>query len=389
MKSSITISGIGMTVQGRLPDGPADLAAEAALEALRDADVQPSQVGMVIVGNALGGVLSDQASVRGQSWLHPLGLGTAPIVNVENGCAGGASALHLACLAVEAGVSPVLVVGVEKMWTGDRAATLSGIEGCLVAGQREQLRAELGNDSGSVFMGLNAVWAERQLAERETTAVHFAAAAAKSRRHGAANPLAQHRSVVTAQEVLDSAAVAGPPTRLMCSSFTDGAAAVVLQRAPMAGAPRIVASVLASGDGSSEYHVRIGEAADEAWKEASVGPHDVDIVELHDATSAEELYALEALGFYELGAAGPATLAGETSIGGRGLVVNPSGGLVSRGHPIGATGVCQVVEIAQQLRGDARGRQVEGARLGATVNTGGIISRDVACVGVHILASGF
>jgi len=95
------------------------------------------------------------------------------------------------------------------------------------------------------------------------------------------------------------------------------------------------------------------------------------------------------LGFYELGAAGPATLAGETSIGGRGLVVNPSGGLVSRGHPIGATGVCQVVEIAQQLRGDARGRQVEGARLGATVNTGGIISRDVACVGVHILASGF
>jgi len=120
-----------------------------------------------------------------------------------------------------------------------------------------------------------------------------------------------------------------------------------------------------------------------------VGPVDVDLVELHDATSAEELYALEALGFFEPGGAGPATLAGETTLGGGGLVVNPSGGLVSRGHPIGATGVCQVVEIAQQLRGDAKGRQVERARLGATVNTGGILNRDVACVGVHVLASGF
>lgn len=388
MKTSITISGIGMTTQGRAEHGPDAMAMDAVRQALRDADLDPAQVGMVFVGNALGGLLSEQACIKGQAWLHTMGLGNAPIVNIDNGCASGTSALHMACLAVEAGQSPVLVVGVEKMWTGDRAATHAGIEHSLVAGQRAGLRAELGNESGSVFMGLNSVWAERQMNERETTVAHFAATAAKARRHAAANPLAQHRRLVTDQEVLDSTAIVGPLTRLMCSSFTDGAAALVLQRAPKAGAPRIVTSILISGDGSSEYHARLEEAADLAWKHASIGPADVDLVEVHDATSAEELYALESLGFYEPGGAGPATLAGETSLGSEGLVVNPSGGLVARGHPIGATGVCQVFELAQQLRGDAGDRQIAGARIGASVNTGGIISRDVGCVGVHVLAAG-
>lgn len=388
MKVSVTISGLGMTPQGRSELGPDALASQAAAEALADSAIDHSQVGMVVVGNALGGVLSDQECVRGQAWLHPLGLGTAPVLNVDNGCAGGASALHLACLAVEAGVSPVLVVGVEKMWTGDRTATLRGIEGCLAAEQRELLRAELANEAGSIFMGLNAVWAVEQLTARDTTAEHFAAATVKARRHGAANPLAQHRSPVTSAEVLESTSIAGPLTRLMCSSFTDGAAALVLQRAPQAGAPRIIASAMASGDGTGEYHQRMAETAEEAWKYASLGPCDIDLVELHDATSAEELFALEALGFFEPGEAGPATMAGDTTIGGRGVTVNPSGGLVARGHPLGATGVCQVVEIAHHLRGTAGERQIENARVGATVNTGGIITRDVASAAVHVLMAG-
>ncbi len=388
MKHDISISGIGMTAQGRSPFGPDGLAMAAVKEALDDAGLQPSEVGMVVVGNALGGALCDQTSVRGQAWLHTIGLAGAPVVNVENGCASGTSALHMACLAVEAGQSPVLVVGVEKMWTGDREATLRGIEGSLVAGQRDGLRAEIGNESGSVFMGLNAVWATRQLLERETTREQFAAAASKARRHASANPLAQHQRTLTDREVLDSPTVVGPLTRLMCSSFTDGAAALVLQNTPVPGAPRIITSILISGDGSSEYHLRLGEAADAAWADADLGPGDVDVVEVHDATSAEELYALESLGFFELGGAGPATLAGETSIGSPGLVVNSSGGLVARGHPIGATGVCQVYELAMQLRGGAGPRQVDRARVGVSVNTGGIINRDVASVGVHVLAAG-
>ncbi len=388
MKVSVTISGIGMTQQGRSELGPDQLAAQAATEALADAGLERSQVGMVVVGNALGGALSNQECVRGQSWLYKLGLGNAPILNVDNGCAGGASAIHMASLAVEAGVSPVLVVGVEKMWTGDRAATLKGIEGCLAAEQREPLRAELANQAGSVFMGLNAVWANEQISARETTPEHFAAAAVKARRHGAANPLAQHRTTVTIEEVLESTPIAGALTRLMCSSFTDGAAALVLQRAPKVYAPKIIASAMASGDGTGEYHLRMAETAQEAWKAASLGPADIDVVELHDATSAEELFALETLGFYEIGGAGPATMAGDTTIGGRGVTVNPSGGLVARGHPLGATGICQVVELAHHLRGTAGERQVDGARVAAAVNTGGIITRDVASAAVHVLMAG-
>lgn len=388
MKVSVTISGIGMTPQGRSEFGPDVLASQAATEALADAGIEHSQVGMVVVGNALGGALSDQECVRGQAWMHRLGLANAPVINVDNGCAGGASAIHLACLAVEAGVSPVLVVGVEKMWTGDRAATLRGIEGCLAADQREPLREELANEAGSIFMGLNAEWAREQISARETTPEHFAAAAVKARQHGAANPLAQHRTTVTIDEVLNSTPIAGPLTRLMCSSFTDGAAAVVLQRAPKVYAPIIIASAMASGDGTGEYHLRMAETAQEAWKAASVGPSEIDVVELHDATSAEELFALEALGFFEVGAAGPATLAGETTIGGTAVTVNPSGGLVARGHPLGATGICQVVELAHHLRGTAGSRQVENARFAAAINTGGIITRDVASAAVHVIRSG-
>lgn len=385
MKVSVTISGIGMTPQGRSEAGPEELAKRAASEAMADAGIEASQVGMVIVANALGGALSDQECIRGQAWLHDLHFGNAPVMNTDNGCAGGASALHLGCLAVEAGVSPVLVVGVEKMWTGSRAATMQGIEGCLAAEQREPLRAELANEAGSIFMGLNAVWAFDQLTARDTTPEHFAAAAVKARRHGSLNPLAQHRTLVTMQEVLESTPIAGSLTRLMCSSFTDGAAAVVLQKAPQTGAPRIITSVMASGDGAGEYHLRMAETAEEAWKHASLGPADIDVIELHDATSAEEIFALETLGFFEPGGAGPATIAGDTTIGGNAVTVNPSGGLVARGHPLGATGICQVVEIAHHLRGTAGERQIEGARVGATVNTGGIITRDVASAAVHVL----
>jgi acetyl-CoA acetyltransferase len=384
----VSIIGVGMTPMDTRDQSVQKLASDAATAALADAGVSPNQVGLVLVGNALGGRLLEQGCIRGQAWLREVGLGSAGLVNVDNSCAGGSTALHMGFNAAVAGESPVLVVGVEKMRTGDRWATLAGIEDGLPAYERPELHAALGNDSGSILMGLNSTWVRRQVQERGTSERQIAATAVKSRRCGSRNPLAQFRTPVTVEEVLGSPTVAGPLKRLMCSSFTDGAAAAVLTTGTQRGAPRVRASVLRAGYGELEYHDRLSDSAEEAWKVSGVGPLDINVVELHDATSAEELYALEALGFFPAGEAGVATEAGDTDLGGRGTCVNPSGGLLSRGHPLGATGVCQVVELVHQLRGTATGRQVEGARLGMSVNSGGIMSgRDTALAAVHILES--
>ena len=297
--------------------------------------------------------------------------------------------MHLGVLAAQAGQSPVLVMGVEKMWTGHRGETIAGIEDGLPSDERADLRVRLENDAGSVLMALNATWVRHQIEARGTTPEQIAAAAAKARRCGARNPLAQFKTAVTVDEVLASPVVVAPLTRLMCSSFTDGAAAAVLSVGAEPGAPRVRASVLRSGNGELDYHDRLDETAQEAWKAAGVGPEDIDVIELHDATSAEELYALESLGFFPAGEAGAATVAGHTDVGGRAVCVNPSGGLVARGHPLGATGICQIAELVQQLRGTATGRQVHEPRLAAAVNTGGIMAgKDTALVAVHVLERG-
>jgi acetyl-CoA acetyltransferase len=176
----------------------------------------------------------------------------------------------------------------------------------------------------------------------------------------------------------------------MCSSFTDGAAAVVLggSTAAPASAPRIIGSVARSGNGQLDYHDRLTQTMEAAWEAFGFGPEDVDMVELHDATAAEELYALESLGFFGPGEAGPATETGATNVDTPGLVVNPSGGLVGRGHPLGATGLAQVVELATQFRGRAGARQVTGARIGVAVNTGGVVYGDAGFVGIHAVSAG-
>ncbi len=374
VRQDVSIVGIGMTPMDRRDLTPADMAGQAVRAALADAGLSPGDVGLVISANALGGRLCDQGCIRGQSWLRDVDLGTTGVVNVDNSCAGGSSAMHLGWLAAQAGQSPVLVVGVEKMWTGQRGETIAGIEDGLPSDERAEIRVRLDNDAGSVLMALNAGWVRHQIDERGTTPEQIAAAAAKARRAGSRNPLAQFRTPVTVEEVLASPVVVAPLTRLMCSSFTDGAAAAVLSAGTAPGAPRIRASVLRSGNGELDYHDRLRETAEEAWKAAGAGPEDIDVVELHDATSAEELYALESLGFFPAGDAGLATLAGDTDVGGRGVCVNPSGGLVARGHPLGATGICQIAELVAQLRGTATGRQVHQPRLAAAVNTGGIMS---------------
>ncbi len=390
----VAILGTGMTDMSRRDLSLDTMAYEVVHEALDDAGVSPHELGLVIVGNAMAGRLSDQGCVRGQTWLRKAGLNEAAIINVDNSCAGGSSALHLATMAATVQDRPVLALGVEKMWTGNRSETIAGIEDGLPAEYRYDLherRHEDDNPAGSILMGLNNSWAQRLIAEVGATVRQIAAAAAKAFNHASRNPLAQFQRSVTVDEVLASPQVAGVLTRLMCSSFTDGAAAIVLGgpsvRTP-AMAPRIIGSVARSGNGLLDYHDRLTQAAESAWEAFGLGPQDFDLVELHDATAAEELYALESLGFFGPGEAGPATEAGATGVDTPGLVVNSSGGLVGRGHPLGATGLAQVVELATQIRGRGGDRQVAGARTGIAVNTGGIIYGDAGFVGIHAVRAG-
>jgi acetyl-CoA acetyltransferase len=391
---NIAILGTGMTDMSRRDLSPETMAYQAIHEALGDAGVGPDELGLVLMGNAMAGRLSDQACVRGQSWLRKAGLSEVAIINVDNSCAGGSSALHLATLVAAAQDRPILALGVEKMWTGDRSGTMSGIEDGLPADYRHDLHGHLpsvDNPAGSILMGLNDGWARRIMADRGVTRRQIAAAAVKAFAHASRNPLAQCQRTATIEEVLESPQVAGVLTRLMCSSFTDGAAAVVLAGPSVgapASAPRIITSVARSGNGQLDYHDRLTQAADAAWEACGWSPDEVDLVELHDATAAEEIYALESLGFFGIGEAGPATEAGRTGLDTPGLVVNSSGGLVGRGHPLGATGLAQVVELATQLRGRAGSRQIEGITRALAVNTGGIIEGDAGFVGIHAVCAG-
>jgi acetyl-CoA acetyltransferase len=292
------IVGTAITPMNRRDRTIVDMTNQVVVEALRDASLDAADVDLVVFGNATAGRLLDQGCIRGQTFLRQAGLRNAGIVNVDNSCAGGSSALHMGTLATLAGSRTVLAVGVEKMWTGDRMSTLAGIEDGVPLDDRNRMHAALENPSGSVLMALNASWALALMEERGATLGQYAAATVKARRHGALNPDAQFQSEVTAEEVLTSPSIAPPLTRLMCSSFTDGAAAVVLSASPSKGAPRIRTSTIRSGNGDMDYHDRLALTAVAAWDDSGVEPGDVDIVELHDATSPEELFALESLGFF-------------------------------------------------------------------------------------------
>ncbi len=393
MDRSTYIVGTATTPMQRRDLSIEEMSHQVVDHALSDAGMTPDQVDLVVFGNATAGRLLNQACIRGQSFLLDAGLRNAGIINVDNSCAGGSSALHLANLSTLGGGGTVLAVGVEKMWTGHRLETLAGIEDGVPEVDRAFMHGNWENPSGSVLMALNAKWTVEHMGTWGTTVEQIAAAAVKARKHGALNPNAQFQSEVTLAEVLASSPVVAPLTRLMCSSFTDGAAAVVLSLEARKGAPRIVSSTVRSGNGEIDYHERLAETAAAAWEASGIDPADVDVVELHDATSAEEICALESLGFFKPGDAAAPTAAGDTTLGGKGITVNTSGGLVSRGHPLGATGIAQVVELVAQLRDEAGARQVPGARLAVAANTGGMIgshagTTDAAFIGIHVLEAG-
>lgn len=385
------VLGVGITRHGRGIGAPSVLAQAAAADALADAGLTGNQLDLVLVGNALGGALHDQANVRGEVWLRGFDIGGAGIVNVDNSCAASSTAFHVGAVAAAAGMR-VLVIGVEEMTGNERAATIAAIEQGLDPASRAA-SAELAGGIGTPIMAVNAFWARRFLDRHDESAELYADVAVKARSLAAANPIASIRSV-TADEVMASRIINPPLHLLMCSSFTDGASAIVLGPStsnPRAGSIGVRTTQLISGDGTLDYHDRLKLGADALWNASGIGPRDVDVVELHDATSGEELWACEQIGLYREDEVVDAFRAGATmptptgGLAHHRVAVNPSGGLVGRGHPIGATGTAQIVELVLQLRGECGTRQADSPRLAAGFNTGGITNTDCLSVCATLL----
>ena len=376
----IYITGGAMTRFARHPGVKApELAQQAILRALDDAGVAKDEVQAIYCANVLGGMILGQLAVR------DLGFDGIPVYNVENACASGATAVHLARHALLAQqYDTVLVFGIEQ---------LTALGGGTIPLQRNDHKTDLYATAGMVLPAVYAMRGTRFLHERDAAPADLAAVAVKNRFHGSLNEFAQQRSETTVEEVLASRMIAEPLTLLQCCpSQVDGAAAVVLSRRRGGqGRPvRVLSSAVVSGKRERAHDDILdaeitARAARQAYERAGVAPAEVDVVELHDAFTIAELLYYEALGLAAPGEAVPLLRSGATRLGGR-VPVNPSGGLLAKGHPLGATGVAQMVEVLWQLQGRAGARQVAGARIGLTQCTGGgIAGVDHAASSVHLL----
>jgi acetyl-CoA acetyltransferase len=405
VRTDAVVAGVGMTAFGRhLDRGLKALGAEAVQAALGDAGIEAGALEAAFVGNAAAGLVTGQECIRGQVILRGIGIGGLPVVNVENACASASTALHLASALVSAGAYDcVLALGVEKLYHPDKRRSFAAFAGAVDVELMSGLLAALGEgkapDGGgggagekrSMFMDLYAAVARAHMERYGTTKRHFAAVAAKNSEHGSLNPRAQFRERLTVEDVLAAPLVVEPLTRPMCSPIGDGAAAAIVVSPARARAlgiarpVRVVASALRSGwDHAPDEPGTVEVAAADAYREAGVGPEDLHVVECHDASAPAELIAYEALGLCAKGEGKRLVEEGATRLGGR-IPVNPSGGLLRKGHPVGATGIAQVVEIVDQLRGRAGARQVPAAAVGLAQNGGGAIGTDAAAMCVTIL----
>jgi acetyl-CoA acetyltransferase len=397
------------TFAKHLDTGLKALGGEAVQVAVADAGLELTDLDAAFVGNAAAGLITGQESIRGEVVLRSIGVGRIPVVNVENACASASTALHQASAMVTAGLyDVVLALGVEKLYCEDKRKTFAAFSGAVDVEMLAEIMAGLqasakkgGAEAGasgsgekrSMFMDIYAAVARGHMERYGTTIEQFAAVSAKNSRHGHLNPRAQFREELTIDDVLGSPMVSEPLTRPMCSPIGDGAAAAVVvseRKARELGITRPVqirSCVLRSGwdrgfdeDGAAEVCAR------EAYEETGIGPTDLDVVECHDATAPAEIFAYESLGLCAKGDGGKLVDAGDTALGGR-TPVNTSGGLLRKGHPVGATGIAQIVELTEQLQGRSGARQVDGAKVGLAHNGGGTIGTDVAALCVTILST--
>ncbi|MCK4914589.1 MAG: thiolase domain-containing protein [Candidatus Eisenbacteria sp.] len=381
----VAVIGVGMTKWGELWEKSLrDIFVESALEAVKDAGVD--RIDSMYVGCMTSGLFVGQEHL-GSLLADYLGMGPIPSLRVETACASGGAAFKQAVIEVGSGVSDIVLAGgVEKM-------TDIGGDGATFA-LSTAADAEYEVYSGVTFPGLYAMMAVAHMDAYGTTREQLAAVSVKNHANGAKNPHAQYPFELTVERVLNSVMISDPLTILDCSPITDGAAAVIVCPLDMAkdltkNKPiKVLASTHATD--TIALHSRedlawlgaVAKAGELAYKQAGLSPSDIDLVEVHDCFTIAEVCTIEALGFFERGKGGASAESGESAIGGR-IPVNASGGLKSKGHPVGATGIAQIVEVTKQLRGEADKRQVKGAKIGMTQNMGGTGG---SCV-VHILGA--
>ncbi len=413
MSDNVYILGVGMIKFGKyLQKSIRDMTGEALETVLKDCGLAREDIQAAWFSNAYWGLFSDQHGIRGQVALSANGVQGIPVINVENACASGSTALHGAWMSVKAGLYDcVLAIGAEKLYNEDRQKSIDSFiastdvektkrDIAMWIEQEKQKREKEAKEKGtspeevkigdhSVFMDFYAWDTRAHMDKYGTTQKQLAIIAAKSHNNSALNPLAQYTFTTTVEQVLNDRLVAYPLTRSMCAPIGDGAAAAIvcsenfLKKNPSNRAVKIRASVLEGGRRTGIRDIG-ARASKRAYSTAGVGPDDIDIMEVHDASVFGEISNLELMGICKPGEGGILAERGDTALTGR-IPVNTSGGLVSRGHPLGASGLAQIHELVTQLRGEAGERQIKKHRIAMAENGGGTLGLDEAAMGVHIL----
>lgn len=411
MSKNIYIVGIGMTKFGKFPDlSIRELTKIAVNEALQDAELEVKDVEAAVFSNALQGYMEGQHLIRGPIALRHMGFEEIPIITVENACASASTAFNLAVQAVKSGDHEVvLAVGAEKMYTSDREKMFSAFDSAWdleEVGETEERLVKLGEGltippntttegEYSSFMDIYASWGRFHMKTYGTTQEQIARFSVKNHKNSVYNPLAQYQKEFSLDEVMNARPITYPLTLPMCSPISDGAAAAIvcsedmMKKLNSKRAIKVLSSVIQTGTNRNpeevDRHLTV-LGSKKAYEKAGIGPDDISVAEVHDATAIGEMIQVENLGFCELGEAGLLVERGEFDIGGR-IAVNPSGGLQSKGHPIGATGIGQIYELVTQLRGEAGKRQVENPRFAIAENGGGIIHVEEAVCVITILGN--
>ncbi|OLO36347.1 hypothetical protein BTR23_15875 [Alkalihalophilus pseudofirmus] len=390
---NVVVAGVGMVPFGKYLDrNLKSLSKEAIDKALLDTGITKNYIEAGYVGNSVAGVITGQDTIRGQVILNSYGLGGIPVFNVENACASGSTAFHLGWLGVSSGMYDcVLILGVEKMTHPDRSQTFKAFRGGVDV---EAMAEEISNEdtSKSVFMDIYADFARNFMDKSGLTKSHLAKAAVKNHYNGSLNPYAQYQQPRTFDEVMNDRLVSEPLTRMMCAPVSDGAAACILcseeflkkhsNKSPIYVEATVTKSTAAKGEDRQGVVAFAGQAA---YEYAGIGPEEIDLFEVHDTTIAAELMAYNSLNICSLDEIGHWIDHDYTTINGK-KPVNASGGLITKGHPLGATGVGQIVELVWQLRGEAGKRQlIKQPKTALSQNAGGILGTENAACAITIL----
>jgi acetyl-CoA acetyltransferase len=422
VSDKVYVIGMGMIKFGKNFDKTMKSMTGEALElAMKDCDLISSNIEAAWFSNSGWGMSDFQHCIRGQVALSANGIDKIPIINIENACAGGSTAFQGAWTAIKANLYDcALAIGTEKMYlqrqhSGKRSSSSSGAMAGFIAGtdvertrkliaqlkkqiQKGNIKAakEKGDDQKqgkkehSMFMDFYAMGARYHMKTYGTTQRQIAAIAAKNHNNSTMNPLAQYTFPQTIEQVMEDYVVAFPLTRAMCAPIGDGSAAAILCSEKFLDehpnlrdrAVLIRASILRSGSWKRDNICKRASTA--AFEISGLGPEDIDVAEVHDATAFGELHIIEQIGFCPVGKGGPFVENGATELDGK-IPVNPSGGLLARGHPIGASGLAQIFELVTQLRGEAGKRQIKDPKIALAENGGGNIGAEEAALCIHIL----